>query len=323
MSAAATPAAGGTATPRILMLGAGGTGGYFGGRLAQAGVDVTFLVRPKRAAALAADGLRIRSPLGDADIRVAHVVADDLAALAAERPFHVVLLSAKAYDLDSAIDAIAPAVGAGTTVLPVLNGLRHYAALDARFGEANVLRGLCFISVVLEGDGTVRHLGTPASVTFGELDGSRSPRVAALDAAFTAAGVDHDASSAIARAQWTKFAFLAALAAATCTMRASIGDIVATDGGAAWIRALYAECAAVAAAAGEPVPGAAQATALATLTAAGAPLKASMLRDLEAGGRTEGAHIVGDMLDRARAAGIDAPALATAWVHLQAYEATR
>src|SRR5690606_15192913 len=111
---------------------AGGTGGYFGGRLAQAGVDVTFLVRSARAAQLDRDGLRIRSALGDADLAVAHVTADALPALAAAHPFDLVLLSCKAYDLGSALEAVAPAMAPSTTVMPILNGLRHYAALDAR-----------------------------------------------------------------------------------------------------------------------------------------------------------------------------------------------
>ncbi|MEE7567394.1 oxidoreductase, partial [Xanthomonas sp. Kuri4-3] len=114
---------------RILILGAGGTGGYFGARLAQAGVDVTFLVRDGRARQLEAHGLQLRSPLGDADLAVQHVTAGALPALAQARPFELVILSCKAYDLDSAIEAVAPAVGAATTVLPILNGLRHYAAL--------------------------------------------------------------------------------------------------------------------------------------------------------------------------------------------------
>ncbi|RBD11056.1 oxidoreductase, partial [Xanthomonas oryzae pv. oryzae] len=145
----------------ILILGAGGTGGYFGGRLAQAGVDVTFLVREARAAQLQADGLRIRSPLGDAQLQVAHVTAQDLPALVAQRPFDLVILSCKAYDLDSAIDAIAQAVGEQTTVLPILNGLRHYAALDERFNAARVLGGLCFISATKGEHGEILHLGKP------------------------------------------------------------------------------------------------------------------------------------------------------------------
>lgn len=309
---------------RILILGAGGTGGYFGGRLAQAGVDVTFLVRAGRAAQLERDGLVIRSPLGDAAFPVAHVCAQALPALAAERAFDLVILSCKAYDLDSSVEAIAPAVGAHTTVLPILNGLRHYPVLDARFGRGRVLGGLCFISATRADDGAVVHLDKPAKLTFGERDGAAiTARVAALASACAQAGIDHAASTDIAREQWIKYSFLAALAAGTCLMRADIGHIVATGHGAAFMRALYGECLAVAAQAGQPIPPAAQEVALSALTRAGSPIKASMLRDLEAGQRVEAAHIVGDMLERAQAAGQPAPLLQAACCHLQAYQAYR
>ncbi|MBD9480648.1 2-dehydropantoate 2-reductase [Pseudoxanthomonas sp. PXM02] len=306
---------------RLLVLGAGGTGGYFGGRLAQAGIDVSFLVRPARAVLLRERGLRIRSPLGDADLPVQVLTADELADAA---PFDLVLLSAKAYDLDSAMDAIAPAVDAGARVLPVLNGLRHYDALDARFGFDQVLGGLCFISAALGAEGEILHLGKPASMTFGERVGQApDPRLQALAAACAQAGIDHLHAPDIAQAQWVKYSFLTALAAGTCAMRAPIGVIVAGEGGAEYMTALHEECLAVAAASGQPVPASAQATARETLTAAGSPMKASMLRDLEAGQRVEAAHIVGDMVHRATAHGIEVPRLHAAWVHLQAYEAQR
>lgn len=309
---------------RILVLGAGGTGGYFGGRLAQAGVDVTFLVRPARAAQLDSEGLVIRSPLGDASFPVAHVTADALPALAAEQPFDLVILSCKAYDLDSAIEAIAPAVSSRTTVLPILNGLRHYAALDARFGRDAVLGGLCFISATKAADGAVLHLAPAAKLTFGERDTpGNSARVLALAAACVQAGVDHVASDAIGQEQWVKYTFLTTLAAATCLMRADVGTIVATDDGAEIVRGLYAECLAVAEEAGEPIPEKAQAVALAATTQEGSALKASMLRDLEAGQQVEAEQIVGDMLVRARATGQAAPLLAVAYAHLQAYQRQR
>lgn len=308
---------------RILVLGAGGTGGYFGGRLAQAGVDVTFLVRPARAAQLAQDGLVIRSPLGDATFPVQHVTADGLAALAAEKPFDLVVLSCKAYDLESSIEAIAPAVSSRTTVLPILNGLRHYATLDARFGRDAVLGGLCFISATKAADGAVLHLAPAAKLTFGERDNTgASARVLALAAACVQANVDHLASDAIGQEQWVKYSFLTALAAGTCLMRADVGTIVGTDEGEAIMRGLYAECLAVAEAAGEPVPEKAQGIALGALTQAGSALKASMLRDLEAGQQVEAMQIVGDMRLRAREAGLLAPLLAVAFAHLQAYQAT-
>ncbi|WP_282298164.1 2-dehydropantoate 2-reductase [Stenotrophomonas sp. PS02289] len=309
---------------RILVLGAGGTGGYFGGRLAQAGVDVTFLVRPARAAQLAQDGLVIRSPLGDATFPVQHVTADGLAALAAEKPFDLVILSCKAYDLESSIEAIAPAVSSRTTVLPILNGLRHYAALDARFGRNAVLGGLCFISATKAPDGAVLHLAPAAKLTFGERDNTgSSARVLALAAACVQANVDHLASDAIGQEQWVKYTFLTALAAGTCLMRADVGTIVGTDEGEAIMRGLYAECLAVAEAADEPVPEKAQGIALGALTQAGSALKASMLRDLEAGQQVEAMQIVGDMRLRAREAEVLAPLLAVAYSHLQAYEASR
>lgn len=306
---------------RILVLGAGGTGGYFGGRLAQSGADVSFLVRPARAEALARDGLRIRSPLGDADIAVGTLTADALPEAVARAPFDLVVLSCKAWGLDGAIEAVAPAMAGGATLMPILNGLLHYPRLDARFGRDRVLGGLCFISAVLDDDGTVRHLGRPASITFGEREGGGSARVEAFAALCAQAGIDHRASADIAQEQWIKFSFLASLAAGTCLMRASVGDIVAAEGGAEFMAALHEECLAVAAAEGQPVPEKARAIARASLVEAGSDVKASMLRDLEAGGRVEAAHIVGDMWHRARAAGVDAPRLEAAWIHLQAYEA--
>ena len=309
---------------RILVLGAGGTGGYFGGRLAQAGADVTFLVRPARAALLAERGLRIRSPLGDADLDVATVTAQDLPALAAARPFDLVLLACKAYDLVSAIESVAPAVGANTAVLPILNGLLHYDALDARFGRERVPGGLCFIGATLGADGEVLHLGRPASITFGLREGNADGGVLArLAAAYAQAGVDHLYAPDIAAAQWIKYSFLAALAAGTCLMRTSVGTVVAAEGGEAFMAALHAECLAVAAAEGHPVPEDEARTARAGLTRAGSPVTASMLRDLQAGLRVEALQIVGDMVHRAHRAGLQVPRLEAAWVHLQAYESAR
>ena len=306
---------------RILVLVAGGTGGYFGGRLAQSGADVTFLVRPARAAQLGEHGLQIRSPLGDADVRVDHVVAGELVTLTQEKPFDLVLLSCKAYDLYSSLDAIEPAMSPRTTLLPILNGLLHFDQLDARFGRERVLGGLCFISATKGPGGEILHLAKPASITFGERDGNpNSARVQAFTSLCERAGIDHLASSDIRQELWIKYSFLTALAAGTCLMRASVGDIVANEGGTEFMTRLYAECVAVAAAAGQPIPVEKQEFALGTLTQQASTVKASMLRDLEAGQRVEAAQIVGDMLHRANHYGITAPLLGAAWCHLQAYE---
>lgn len=301
---------------RILVLGAGATGGYFGARLAQAAADISFLLRPARAQYLRQHGLQVRSPLGDVHLVPKVITASGLPMAT---PFDLVLLSCKAYDLDSAIDAIAPAVGAHTTVLPILNGLAHYPVLDARFGRDRVLGGLCFISAVLAADGTIDHLDAPARLTFGERDSaSPSPRVQALAAACTAAGIDHLASTDIAGEQWIKYSFLATLAGATCYFRCDIGGIVARDGGADFITALHDECLAVAAASGHQVPDKAMAIARRSLTLPGSPMKASMLRDLEAGKPIEADHLIGDLVHRAAALGITTPQLDAVWAALQA-----
>lgn len=302
---------------RILILGAGATGGYFGARLAQAGSDVSFLLRLARAAAVREHGLRVRSPLGDVQLAVNVLGADQLAQAPA---FDLVLLSCKAYDLATALDAVAPAMREGTTLLPVLNGLAHYPVLDARFGADNVLGGLCFISAVLTADGTIEHLDTPARLTFGERSSQRlSPRVQALAAACTAAGIDHVTSTDIAAEQWIKFSFLATLAGATCLHRSDLGGILARDGGQEFISGLHDECLAVAAASGHPVADKPRAIARASLTQAGSTMKASMLRDMEAGKPIEATHLIGDLVARARALEVPAPRLETIWVALQGY----
>lgn len=300
---------------RILVVGAGAVGGYFGGRLLEAGRDVTFLVRPGRAAQLAG-GLSIRSPVGSIDLPAPVVVRADTL----REHFELVLLSCKAYDLEPAIASFAPAVGPESMVLPLLNGMRHLEALDRRFGAGRVLGGLCAISSVLGPAGEILHLNDLHTIVFGERDGSASTRVAAIAAAFEGARVDARASRSIVQEMWEKWVFIAAAAGITCLMRASVGDIVAADGAPMSI-ALLDECAAVAAAEGYPPSDAAMERSRGMLTAAGSPLKASMLRDIEGNRRIEGNHLVGDLLRRGEVHALTTPLLAIAHVHLRAYEA--
>ncbi|KHK48954.1 2-dehydropantoate 2-reductase [Ralstonia sp. A12] len=308
---------------RILVLGAGGTGGYFGGRLAQAGADVTFLVRSARAERLRAHGLVIRSPAGDAQLPVQIITASEAAAWGHA---DLVLLSCKAYDLDDAITAIRPVVGERTIVLPVLNGLAHLERLDAAFGESRVLGGLCHISATTAPDGAVLHLSIgqgPAvhSITFGE----RTPhapreRTEAIRNVFATASFDTVLADNVMQDMWEKFVFLTSLASMTCLMRATVGEIVATDEGRALNEAMFAACQAVSAASGYPIRTQARERGQNVLTQAGSTLTASMLRDLENGGRVEADHIVGDMLQRGRKLGVDVALLRVAYAHLQAYQ---
>ena len=306
---------------KILVLGAGAIGGYFGGRLVQAGGDVAFLVRERRAAQLRANGLVVRSPHGDFT-----VAARPLLRAEVDTPFDVVVLTCKAWDLDAAIAAVEPAVGASTCVLPLLNGVAHVERLVAAFGAARVAGGSCAIPATLTEHGEVVQLGTFHSIVFGPLPGTGAdarPKLEALRALYAKTPVPVELSDDMMTALWEKFVGLATLAAMTCLMRAPVGAILGTDDGAALFAETFDACRRTAAAAGWPPREAALERFRAMLGDRASTLTASMLRDLESGGRTEGEHIVGDMVRRAQAAGIDTGPLRAAWCHLQAAEAIR
>ncbi len=298
---------------RILMVGAGAIGGYFGGRMTEAGQDVTFLVRPRRAAQIAADGLVIRSPHGDVARPVQTVQAEALGG-----PYDAVVLSCKAFDLDDAIAAFAPAVGPNTVILPLLNGMRHLDVLETRFGAGSVLGGQCQIAATLEPDGAIRHLNDLQALSFGERDGAVTPRVEALGAAFVGCG--GRPSATIMQDMWEKWVFLASLACLTSLMRAAVGDVVAA-GGTEIAQGLFDEAAGIAAAHGRmPRPAFAERM-RGMIGQAGSAFTASMLRDIERGNQIEADHIVGDLIARGTTAGTRL--LRIAFVHLKAYEARR
>jgi 2-dehydropantoate 2-reductase len=302
----------------LLVLGAGAIGGYFGGRLAQSGADVTFLVRPRRRAQLARDGLVIESPLGDARIPVRTVLAEEV-----RSDYDLVLFTCKAYDLDSAMDAIAPAMRGDCAVLPLLNGLAHFERLDARFGRASVIGGTCQINSTLKADGTIVHGDRLQRVIFGERGGGRSARVEAFAEALAATPVEGSLSDDIEQDLWEKLVFLCALASCTCLFRGNVREIVAAPGGReAMLRALAAN-AEIATREGHAPRAQMLEFGRKRLTDPEGLWSASMLRDLEAGHRVEGDHIVGWMLERARKHGVDDTMLSLAYTHLKAYENRR
>ncbi|GJE59729.1 2-dehydropantoate 2-reductase [Methylobacterium trifolii] len=305
---------------RVLVVGAGATGGYYGARLAEAGRDITFLVRPGRAEKLAANGLVLKSPLGDLHLDAPKTVTADR--LAGSGAFDLVLLSCKAYDLAGALDDFAPAVGEGTAILPVLNGMAHLDALDARFGPGRVLGGACAIAATLSPEGQIRHMSEFCTITYGERDGSRSERIAQVDALMQGAKFQGRASDRIVLEMWEKWVFLATLAGATTLMRAAIGDVVGAPGGADFIAGLHEECITVAAGYGFAPREKVAAQARTMLTAEGSPLTASMLRDIEGKGRVEADHVIGDLIARGRAADLSAarPHLERVYTGLKAYE---
>jgi 2-dehydropantoate 2-reductase len=304
---------------RILVVGAGAIGGYFGGRLLQAGCDVTFLVRPKRAAELADAGLVIKSPLGDVTLKNPPTVqADKLA-----EKFDVVLLSCKAFDLDDAIKSFAPAVGPNTAIIPLLNGMKHLDVLDQKFGRERVLGGLCAIAVTLNDKREVVHLLPLQSLTLGEREGKMSDRVSAIAEIMAKGNFGSKASEEIMQDMWEKWVFLASLAASTCLMRTSVGNILASPGGKDFILGMLDECSAVATAEGYAPRAPFLERTRGMLTAEGSQMTASMFRDIKAGAPVEADHVIGDLIARGDAAKVPVPKLRTAYTHLKAYEGTR
>jgi len=303
---------------RILVVGAGAIGGYFGGRLKTASRDVTFLVRPRRAAQLAKTGLVIRSPAGNVELPSPPTVAAENL----RTHYDLILLSCKAQDLASAIDSFAPAVGPNTAILPLLNGMAHIDALTARFGAGAVFGGQCVISSTLDAEGRVVHLAPMHFLSFGEQDGTTSPRAQAVLAALAGAGFDVNLSTSIMQEMWEKWAFIATGAGITCLMRAAFGDIIAA-GAVDLTTQMYAECAAIAAANGHPPTEASAERSLAMFTAKGSTISASMLRDIERGAPTEADHVIGDLLRRGEKATGEHRLLHIAYAHLKSYEARR
>ena len=303
---------------RILVVGAGAIGGYFGGRMLQAGRDVTFLVRPKRASELASNGLVIKSPNGDAALKNPPTVQAD----SIKDAFDVVVLSCKAFDLEDAIKSFAPAVGPKTAIIPMLNGMNHLKTLDDKFGAGCVLGGLCAIAVTLNEHREVVQLQPMQSLAFGERDGKMSERVRAIADAFSAVN-GAVASQNVIQDMWDKWVFLCSIAAATSLMRAPVGVIVTSPGGRDFMLGILDECSAVAKSAGYGPGDAAFQRAQGMLTSEASPMTASMFRDIKVGANVEADHVVGDMIARAEAAKIPVPKLRVAYTHLKAYEKQR
>ena len=304
---------------KILILGAGAVGGYFGARLHQSGADVTFLLREPRASKIRKEGLVIKSPKGDAVLPVKVVTKGGEGG-----PYDVVILACKAYDLESAMEAIAPAIGPATTIVPMLNGHAQFGVLDKKFGADRVAGGLARIGGMLGPNGEVMHSSPFAAVSFGERSGKPArEHLKELDAVCKKAGIDGGLNGNINQDLWDKWIMLTSLAAMCCTLRGTSGDILAADEGKDLMLETVEECRKVAAAEGFDPGDKGIANLKNFLTQPGSVFAASMLGDLEKGGAIEGRHVIGDMLGRARKHGIAAPHLRTALAVVQAYEARR
>ena len=304
---------------RFLVLGAGSLGSFFGGMLLEGGADVSFLVRPQRAAELAEQGLVINLPGRQLRQQVRTLLAGQI-----EDCYDVVLLACKSYDLEAAMEAIAPALGDRSAILPVLNGINHITTLTDRFGRDGVLGGLSNVAAARSAEGVITRLPGPAGETiFGELTGARTARCNAIQQALAAGGVPARISDSIIADMWLKLFGFSAIATIATLTRARAGDIAAAPASPGFVVSVAEECARVTAAEGYPPP-AAMTDAISELFAQpGSIYSPSILRDLEQGRPTEGEETIGELVRRADRRGLDVPLLRAALCNLQVHDARR
>ncbi len=298
---------------RFLVAGVGAVGGFLAARLADGGHEVTVLARANRAAELRKHGLRVTSATADRTYWPGVVTASEVGP-----GYDVVLLAVKSGALGAVMDDIAPAVTPSTSVVPFLNGMSHVERLTARFGPA-VLGGVLRVVTQLGDDGAIRVLAPAFEAEVGELDGTASERVRRLAAAFRDAGADVTVPADIVGAMWAKWVGIASIGAVTSLMRAPAGEIAAVPGGERFARSVLAEAAAVAAAAGHPVPDGQLQGVARSLTSPGSPTTSSLSRDLVAGRPTEVEAVLGDLAGRARATGVAVPLIELATLALRVH----
>ncbi len=302
---------------RTLVLGAGATGGYFGGRLMEKGAAVTFLLRAKRAEHLRQHGLTIKSKFGDSHLKDLKIIEK------ATEPFDLIILSCKAYDLQSALDSISGAVGTNTTILPLLNGMRHFDELKQRFEAENVIGGFCVIAATMDVDGNIQHLNDAHTIKYGEFDGRFSERIAAIDKMFEPANCNSIASQTIVADMWEKWVMISSLAALTTLMRANVGEVARSPGGPSIATRLFDECVSVARAHGCDPAETFVKSMSGRLSDPASTLAASMCRDVERGNNVEADQIIGNLIEKAKEKGVSVPILEIAYCNVKAYEQRR
>lgn len=300
---------------RILVVGAGAVGGYFGGRLAERGEDVTFLVRAGRKKQLEDTGLMIESVKGNLTLTPKTLLAGEEAG-----PFDLIILSVKAYHLDGAIASFKQYVSEGTAILPLLNGMYHFDRLAAEFGEEKIVGGLCFIESTLDKDGKVIHTSPKHDIVFGERSGEKTERVLKIEGAFHGTNTGYRLSDNINRDNWNKYIFIATLSGITTLMRSPVGPIREVPSSRATLALLLKEIASLAKLAGAPLPEDIEANIMNQIESLAYPMKSSMQRDMEKLVQVEADHLQGFLLEIAKLEGISVPVLEAVYGNLKVYE---
>jgi 2-dehydropantoate 2-reductase len=300
---------------RILVVGAGAVGGYFGGRLLEKGEDVTFLIREGRKKQLEESGLAIESVHGNVVLTPKIILSGEEAG-----SFDVILLSTKAYHLEGAIESFRQYVSKDTMILPLLNGIVHITKLVDEFGEDRVIGGLCFIETTLDQEGKVIQSSSKHDIVFGELSGERSERILKIETAFSETKTGYRLSENIKKDLWQKYLFIATMSGITTLMRAPIGPIRENASGRATISQLLKEIVAVMKRQDAPLTDDIEIQQMNQIDMLGFSMKASMQRDMEKSQLVEADHLHGYLLDIARREGLAVPVLEAIYANLKIYE---
>lgn len=300
---------------KILVLGAGAIGGYYGGRLDEKGEDVTFLVRPKRKAHLEKNGLTIHSVHGDYSFQPKLITADEEAA-----PFDVIMVATKAYHLENSLQDLKPLIGEKTVVLPLLNGVAHFDRLRKTFGADKVIGGLCFIETTLDQEGNIQQTSQIDRLVYGEFEQDNTERIQQIEKVFNGTKAEFILSHEIEQEIWQKYLFITCMSGVTTLMRAPIGPIRESDGGERFIQHLFEEVETIMKKHGAPLKEDVVEQQLGMIRAADADMKSSMQRDMEKGAAIEGKHLQGYLLDLAKQYGLEVPYLQAVFQNLLVYE---
>ena len=302
---------------KILAVGIGGIGGFFGGFLHESGADVTFLVRPKREKIVSANGLKIISSLGNIHIKPNLILAKDLKPI-----YDVVLISCKTFDLEQALQDLSAIKGKGI-IIPFINGIEHFKMLDETFGAENVMGGLAIISSTVHQDGTIEHFGNlRQNLTFGTRDNSKNNILIPFYEICKKSNFDVVLSEQINLDLWKKWVFISAVAGATTLFSCSLGDIVKHDFGPKILADLYNECRSIAKSCGYVIEDEEAKNIIKSITTPGSPIKASMQRDVEKKSFTEHEEIFGNLISKAQLSDIECPILMSCYIKMKVYQDT-
>lgn len=303
---------------KILIVGAGAIGGYFGGRLLEKGENVTFLVREKRKARLEKTGLKIESIYGNAVLIPRLITADEQG-----ETFDLVLISTKSYHLKQAIKDIKPFVNEDTMILPLLNGIAHVDLMIDAFGEDAVIGGLCFIETTLDEHGTINQKSPLHQLIYGERSGELTPRIQKLQAVFNGANADFEYSENINQDMWQKYLFITALSGITSLMESPIGPIMALEYGRNTVASLLGELTSVMNKINAPIKETIATELFQKISGMGYDMKSSMQRDMEKSLPLEADHLQGFLLNHAKEHNVPVPVLETVYTKLKLYEDSR